>query len=154
MVVRNPRVLVQNVLLKTQKQSGIYFTTYYHIISLFAGKLFLTVTQTIYNIISCTMSMLSELFLAHKKGNVHKNSEVMSVFFIDGSYHFMPSFLNRRLVFMLIKPKQHQPNNEDCFWTFFPPLSSRILSLGNSYFLTGLVTKARSLSQMELVKKK
>ena len=39
LVVRNPRVLVQKVLLKTQKQSGIYFTAYYHIISPFAGKL-------------------------------------------------------------------------------------------------------------------
>ena len=38
LVVRNPRVFVQKVLLKTQKQSGIYFTAYYHIISLFAGK--------------------------------------------------------------------------------------------------------------------
>ena len=38
LVVRNPRVLGQKVLLKTQKQSGIYFTAYYHIISLFSGK--------------------------------------------------------------------------------------------------------------------
>ena len=46
LVVRNPRVLVQKVLLKTQKQSGIYFTAYYHIISLFAGKLTGPVTKT------------------------------------------------------------------------------------------------------------
>ena len=39
LVVRNPRVLVQKILLKTQKQSVIYFTAYYHIISPFAGKL-------------------------------------------------------------------------------------------------------------------
>ena len=45
LVVRNPRVLVQKVLLKTQKQSGIYFTAYYHIISLFAGKLTGLVTK-------------------------------------------------------------------------------------------------------------
>ena len=58
LAVRNPRVIVQKVWLKTKKQSGIYFTAYYHIISLFAGKLFLTLTQTIYNIISCTISTL------------------------------------------------------------------------------------------------
>ena len=29
LIVRNPRVLVQKVWLKTQKQSGIYFTAYY-----------------------------------------------------------------------------------------------------------------------------
>ena len=46
LVVRNPRVLVQKVLLKTQKQSGIYFTAYYYIISLFAGKLTGLVTKT------------------------------------------------------------------------------------------------------------
>ena len=45
LVVRNPRVLVQNVLLKTKKQSGIYFTAYYHMISLFAGKLTGLVTK-------------------------------------------------------------------------------------------------------------
>ena len=45
LVVRNPKVLVQKVLLKTQKQSGIYFTAYYHIISLFAGKLTGLVTK-------------------------------------------------------------------------------------------------------------
>ena len=41
---------------------------------------------------------------------------------------------------------------QDCFWTFFPPLSTRIFSLGISYFLKGLVTRARFPSQMELVK--
>ena len=46
LVVRNPRVLVQKVLLKTKKQSGIYFTAYYHIKhSLFAGKLTGLVTK-------------------------------------------------------------------------------------------------------------
>ena len=45
LVVRNPGFLVQKVLLKTQKQSGIYFTAYYHIISLFAGKLTGLVTK-------------------------------------------------------------------------------------------------------------
>ena len=45
LVVRNPRVLVQKILLKTQKQSVIYFTAYYHIISPFAGKLTCLVTK-------------------------------------------------------------------------------------------------------------
>ena len=45
LIVRNPRVLVQKVWLKTQKQSGIYFTAYYHIISPFAGKLTGLVTK-------------------------------------------------------------------------------------------------------------
>ena len=46
LVVRNPRVLVQKVLLKTKKQWGIYFTAYYHIKdSLFAGKLTGLVTK-------------------------------------------------------------------------------------------------------------
>ena len=47
-----------------------------------------------------------------------------------------------------------KPSNKDCFWTFFSALSTRILSLEISYFLTGLVTKARFLSQMELIKNK
>ena len=45
LVVRSPRVLVQKSLLKTQKQSVIYFTAYYHIISPFAGKLTGLVTK-------------------------------------------------------------------------------------------------------------
>ena len=45
LIVRNPRVLVQKVWLKTQKQSGIYFTAYYHTISPFAGKLTGLVTK-------------------------------------------------------------------------------------------------------------
>ena len=54
----------------------------------------------------------------------------------------------------LILLKENPTTKTFFFGLCFLPLSTRILSLGISYFLTGLVTKARFLSQMELVKNK
>ena len=263
LVVRNPRGLVQDVLLKTQKQSGIYFTAYYRIISLFAGNLFLTLTQTICNIISCTMSTLvlisSYVMTVHStvsslsstrcgsRGSMLSSSSSCScsssptavvsfrlwraedeiAVVLDKMWRFVLAFKSHRsiaesgsnsfssrgvsltrkrllnvpcciLVFstvfglfiaendlsyvavgeMVIMSFTNtrmflrssglraiiyswftwffwkKTQQQRLFFDFFPPLSTRIFSLGISYFLKGLVTKARFLSQMELIKNK
>ena len=137
-LVRNSRVLVQNVLLKTQKQSGIYFTADYHIISLFAGKLFFTLTKTIYYIISCTMSTLllsvSYVMTVHSRGSSpdssvasHGNSDFQCswkwrffLFFFHNLSLQVPSlpFCSDLLVIHLILLKQN-PTTKTVFGLFF-----------------------------------